>query len=75
MLLPRLYEQSEYVQLAKQAGLDIFAGPRDISKEVSKTWYVPPNASRAFIATLTPNSIQGIFHGPLSNLLRCGLLH
>lgn len=38
MLLPRLYTQSEYVHLAKDAGLSVFSEPFDISKEVSKTW-------------------------------------
>lgn len=38
MLLPGLCEQSEYVQLAKEAGLSVFSTPLDISKEVAKTW-------------------------------------
>lgn len=40
MLLPPLCTQSEYVQYAKDAGLKVHTGPLDISKEVSKTWYV-----------------------------------
>lgn len=40
MLLPGLNTQSEYVNYAKQAGLNVFSKPFDISKEVSKTWYV-----------------------------------
>lgn len=40
MLLPPLCTQSEYVQYAKDAGLKIYTEPLDISKEVSKTWYV-----------------------------------
>lgn len=38
MLLPPLCTQQEYVQLATSAGLNIFGGPKDISKDVSKTW-------------------------------------
>lgn len=41
MLLPPLCTQNEYVAYAKQAGLSVFAEPLDISKQVSKTWYVP----------------------------------
>ena len=40
MLLPPLCTQSDYVQYAKDAGLKIHTEPLDISKEVSKTWYV-----------------------------------
>ena len=40
MLLPPLCTQSEYVQYAKDAGLKVHTEPLDISKEVSKTWYV-----------------------------------
>ena len=40
MLLPPLCTQNQYVSYAKQAGLDIFAEPLDISKQVSKTWCV-----------------------------------
>ncbi len=57
MLLPRLYEQSEYVQLVKQAGLDVFAGSRDISKGVSKTWYALTDVARASVLILALNSI------------------
>lgn len=38
MLLPPLCTQDGYVQFAKGAGLQIFGGPKDISKDVSKTW-------------------------------------
>ena len=38
MLLPSLCTQSEYVQYAKDAGLQVHRQPFDISKEVSKTW-------------------------------------
>ncbi len=38
MLLPPLCTQPEYVELAADAGLKVFGGPKDISKEVSKTW-------------------------------------
>lgn len=41
MLLPGLNTQSEYVNIAKQSGLSAFSEPFDISKQVSKTWYVP----------------------------------
>ena len=41
MLLPGLNTQSEYVDYAKQSGLSVFSEPFDISKQVSKTWYVP----------------------------------
>ena len=40
MLLPGLNTQSEYVNYATQAGLNVFSEPLDISKQVSKTWYV-----------------------------------
>ena len=40
MLLPGLNTQSEYVNYAKQSGLSVFSEPLDISKQVSKTWYV-----------------------------------
>lgn len=40
MLLPGLNTQSEYVDYAKQAGFSVFSEPFDISKQVSKTWYV-----------------------------------
>ncbi|OBR10639.1 methyltransferase domain-containing protein [Colletotrichum higginsianum IMI 349063] len=38
MLLPPLCTQPEYVGLAKSAGLSTLAGPKDISKDVSRTW-------------------------------------
>jgi tocopherol O-methyltransferase len=38
MLLPPLCSQADYVRLAQEAGLKIFAEPFDISKKVSKTW-------------------------------------
>ncbi|KAI5456292.1 S-adenosyl-L-methionine-dependent methyltransferase [Mariannaea sp. PMI_226] len=38
MLLPPLCTQKGYVELAKQAGLSVFAEPKDISQEVRKTW-------------------------------------
>ncbi|KAK4460847.1 gamma-tocopherol methyltransferase [Cladorrhinum samala] len=38
MLLPPLCAQEDYVRLAEQAGLTVFGGPKDISKDVSKTW-------------------------------------
>lgn len=39
MLLPPLCSQADYVKLANGAGLQTFAEPFDISKQVSKTWY------------------------------------
>lgn len=38
MLLPPLCTQQGYVDLAQQAGLRVFAEPKDISHEVRKTW-------------------------------------
>ncbi|KAK4193123.1 S-adenosyl-L-methionine-dependent methyltransferase [Podospora australis] len=38
MLLPPMCTQQDYVDLAKQAGLDVLGGPKDISQDVSKTW-------------------------------------
>lgn len=38
MLLPPLCTQRGYVDLAAQAGLQVFAEPKDISQEVRKTW-------------------------------------
>jgi hypothetical protein len=41
MLLPPLCTQQEYVTLATDAGLKVVGEPKDISQDVSKTWYVP----------------------------------
>ncbi|KAF6800337.1 Tocopherol O-methyltransferase, chloroplastic [Colletotrichum musicola] len=38
MLLPPLCTQQGYVDLAKGAGLSVLSGPKDISKDVSRTW-------------------------------------
>lgn len=38
MLLPPLCTQQGYVDMAKQAGLELTAGPKDISNEVRQTW-------------------------------------
>ncbi|KAF9869655.1 gamma-tocopherol methyltransferase [Colletotrichum karsti] len=38
MLLPPMCTQQGYVDLAKQGGLTLLAGPKDISKDVSRTW-------------------------------------
>ena len=38
MLLPPLCTQSDYVRFAREAGLECFAEPMDISSEVAKTW-------------------------------------
>ena len=41
MLLPPLCTQAGYVKYAEDAGLRTVAEPKDISKDVSKTWCVP----------------------------------
>ncbi|KAI9149156.1 putative tocopherol O-methyltransferase, chloroplastic [Paramyrothecium foliicola] len=38
MLLPPLCTQKGYVELAKDAGLQVFAEPKDISQQVRQTW-------------------------------------
>ncbi|KAH7320290.1 S-adenosyl-L-methionine-dependent methyltransferase [Stachybotrys elegans] len=38
MLLPPLCTQQNYVDFAKDAGLQVFAEPKDISQQVRKTW-------------------------------------
>lgn len=38
MLLPPLCTHPQYVQMARDAGLEPLAEPKDISKDVSKTW-------------------------------------
>jgi tocopherol O-methyltransferase len=38
MLLPPLCTMEEYVAMAEQAGLKVFSEPKDISKQVAKTW-------------------------------------
>ncbi|KAK4241433.1 S-adenosyl-L-methionine-dependent methyltransferase [Achaetomium macrosporum] len=38
MLLPPLCTQQEYVGLATDAGLAVLSSPKDISRDVSKTW-------------------------------------
>ena len=38
MLLPPLCTQADYVALAGAAGLKVLHEPKDISKEVAKTW-------------------------------------
>jgi tocopherol O-methyltransferase len=38
MLLPPLCTQQGYLDLARQAGLAMFADPKDISQQVRKTW-------------------------------------
>jgi tocopherol O-methyltransferase len=39
MLLPPLCTQDGYVELATATGLTVLAPPKDISRDVSKTWY------------------------------------
>ena len=65
MLLPGLNTQSEYVNYAKQAELSVFSEPLDISKEVSKTWYVLERSlfiSRG-VHDRTALTHIGIYHG------------
>lgn len=38
MLLPPLCTQGDYVRFAKEAGFEVLQGPKDISRDVSKTW-------------------------------------
>lgn len=38
MLLPPLCAQANYVQMAKDAGLNVFGEPKDISADVKATW-------------------------------------
>lgn len=38
MLLPPLCAQANYVHMAKDAGLNIFGEPKDISADVKATW-------------------------------------
>ena len=76
MLLPGLNTQSEYVNYAKQAGLSVFSKPFDISKQVSKTWWVPANipanVNGAFVHAVL--MLVGIYHGRWSRTLRYGPL-
>lgn len=38
MLLPPLCAQADYVNYAKEAGLSVSGGPKDISEDVKATW-------------------------------------
>lgn len=38
MLVPALCTQADYVSLAEAANLKVHSPPKDISKDVSKTW-------------------------------------
>lgn len=38
MLLPPLCTQADYVNFAKEGGLDVLGGPKDISTDVKATW-------------------------------------
>jgi tocopherol O-methyltransferase len=40
MLLPPLCTQADYVRMAESNGLKALQEPKDISKDVAKTWYV-----------------------------------
>ena len=76
MLLPGLNTQSEYVDYAKQAGLSVFSKPFDISKEVSKTWYVSTASSSRSDDMQSPSALTriGTYRGRWSRNLRYGPL-
>ena len=76
MLLPGLNTQSEYVSYAKQSGLSVFSEPFDISKQVSKTWYVPNLSCSTSKALHNPSLLTfiGIYHGHWYRSLRYGPL-
>lgn len=76
MLLPGLNTQTEYVNYAKQAGLSVFSDPFDISKQVSKTWYVLTSLSGISkgVHRCTVLTHVGIFRGRLFKILGSGLL-
>lgn len=38
MLLPPLCSQQQYVDMAKESGLQLLSGPKDISQDVKQTW-------------------------------------
>jgi tocopherol O-methyltransferase len=73
MLLPPLCTQQGYLDLARQAGLAMFADPKDISQQVRKTWYVRsllyPRASALCFYLL------GILHGHSYKTHLFGHLH
>jgi tocopherol O-methyltransferase len=73
MLLPPLCTQQGYLDLARQAGLAMFADPKDISQQVRKTWYVRsllyPRASVLCFYLL------GILHGHSYKTRLFGHLH
>ena len=76
MLLPGLNTQSEYVRYAEQSGLRVFSEPFDISKQVSKTWYVlsiNKSTSEGFYG-LTLLTRTGIYRGHWSRIQRYGPL-
>jgi SAM-dependent methyltransferase len=49
MLLPPLCTQQEYVNMAAAAGLQVLSAPKDISADVSKTWYVSSRAASGLV--------------------------
>ena len=76
MLLPGLHTQPDYVNHAKQAGLNVFSKPFDISDEVSKTWYVV-RASWIVCTAVHDHTVltyAGIYHGPWFRIPRFGHL-
>lgn len=76
MLLPGLNTQSEYVSYAKQAGLSVFSETFDISKQVSKTWYVfaSPTGISKGVHRCTVLTHVGTSRGRLFRILGYGLL-
>ncbi|EAQ85883.1 hypothetical protein CHGG_07136 [Chaetomium globosum CBS 148.51] len=68
MLTPPLCTQQGYVDFATGAGLKVLGGPKDISKDVSKTWYV---FWRVHARTLVL-TVVGTSRGRSYKTLRCG---
>lgn len=77
MLLPPLCAQADYVNYAKEAGLEVSGGPKDISEDVKATWSVhhganPPPAFNT--DRLTRSCASGISRGHWSRTHPCGPL-
>ena len=73
MLLPPLCTQAGYVKYAEDAGLRTISEPKDISKDVSKTWFVDCHfQDKDSLANLMKT---GISHGHLYRTHRFGRLH
>jgi tocopherol O-methyltransferase len=58
MLLPPLCTQADYVRMAENAGLKALQPPKDISKDVAKTWYVQLLLTMVFGANLCLRDIS-----------------